>query len=161
MDDSRAARSGCWPRRAGLAGCPGRTTGARVRRRAAESVGESRSRVAIARAGLPTPVLQWEVRDGDGHLVGRADFGWPDQRTVGEFDGRGQVRPPAAARPGAGRRVYAEKLREDAIRATDLGGGPLDLGRARRRSPPVAARIRDALPHLTPRTQQLGSSHRS
>jgi hypothetical protein len=44
----------------------------------ADSVGESRSRVAIAAAGLPTPVLQWEVRaEGTGGFVGRVDFGWP------------------------------------------------------------------------------------
>ena len=53
-----------------------------------ESVGESRSRVAIARAGLPPPVPRWEVRDSAGRLVGRVDFGWPEQGVVGEFDGR-------------------------------------------------------------------------
>ncbi|HWN32987.1 MAG TPA: hypothetical protein VNP03_09585 [Pseudonocardia sp.] len=53
-----------------------------------ESVGESRSRVAITRAGLPPPTPQWEVRDAAGRLVGRVDFGWPEQGVVGEFDGR-------------------------------------------------------------------------
>lgn len=81
------------------------------------SVGESRSRVAMARAGLPVPVLQWEVRDRAGGLVGEVDFGWPGLRTVGEFDGRikyGRLQDAAEA-------VYREKLREDAIRAEDLG----------------------------------------
>jgi hypothetical protein len=84
------------------------------------SVGESRSRVAIARAGLPPPVLQWEVRRSDGTFVGRVDFGWPRYRTVGEFDGRvkyGRLVPPGE---DAGEVVYREKLREDALRAEDL-----------------------------------------
>ncbi len=53
-----------------------------------ESVGESRSRVGIARCGLPTPDPQWEVRDRDGRLLGRADFGWREHKVAGEFDGR-------------------------------------------------------------------------
>jgi hypothetical protein len=83
------------------------------------SVGESRSRVAIAAAGLPAPVLQWEVRDRAGRLVGYTDFGWPEHRTVGEFDGR--VKYGRLLQPGQdpGDAVYAEKLREDRLR--DLG----------------------------------------
>lgn len=84
--------------------------------RRAESVGESRSRVAIWRAGLPAPELQWVV-DG----VGRADFGWPARRTVGEFDGL--VTYGRLLRPGQDPAdvVVAEKLREDALRAAGLG----------------------------------------
>lgn len=81
------------------------------------SVGESRSRVAIARAGLPTPVLQWVVRNPAGRSVGEVDFGWPHLRTVGEFDGRikyGRLQDAAEA-------VYEEKQREDALRVEDLG----------------------------------------
>ena len=48
----------------------------------AESVGETRSRVAIQRAGLPPPVLQYAV------IGTRTDFCWTDRRTVGEFDGK-------------------------------------------------------------------------
>ena len=53
-----------------------------------ESVGESRSRVAIARVGLPEPRLQWEVLSRSGTITGRVDFGWPKRCAVGEFDGR-------------------------------------------------------------------------
>jgi hypothetical protein len=75
-----------------------------------ESPGESLSRVAIAAAGLPRPVLQAWV--GDGHdVVGRVDFLFEGQRTVGEFDGLGKY---------ADRRdLVAEKRREDRLR--DLG----------------------------------------
>lgn len=84
------------------------------------SVGESRSRVALRRAGLPDPVLQWEVRDGDGRLIGYVDFGWPAHGVVGEFDGR--TKYGRLLRPGAdpGDVVYAEKLREDRLRAEGL-----------------------------------------
>ena len=84
-----------------------------------ESVGESRSRVAILRAGLPVPVPQWQVLDRDGSVIARTDFGWPGLRTVGEFDGR--IKYGRLLRPGqdAGDVVFAEKLREDRLR--DLG----------------------------------------
>lgn len=82
----------------------------------AESVGESRSRVAIARAGLPPPLPQWEIRDRVGSIVGRSDFGWPEHGVAGEFDGR--IKYGRLLRPGeqAGDAVYREKRREDALR---------------------------------------------
>ena len=45
------------------------------------------------------------------------DFAWPEQRTVGEFDGK--VECGRLLRPGQSPEdvVYAEKLGEDAIRA--------------------------------------------
>jgi hypothetical protein len=121
-----------------------------------ESVGESRSRVAIARAGLPPPVPQWEVRDDTGRLVGRVDFGWPEQGVVGEFDGRvkygrtdwsgydsaGRGRPQADRDPGEA--VYREKRREDELRAqrlTVVRWAWADLERFE----PVAARLGRAI----------------
>jgi hypothetical protein len=82
-----------------------------------ESVGESRSRLAIQRAGLPRPDLQWEVR-GDGRTY-EVDFAWPELRTVAEFDGLSKY--GRLLRPGQdpAEVVVAEKLREDEIR--DLG----------------------------------------
>ncbi|GAA3699117.1 hypothetical protein GCM10022204_14510 [Microlunatus aurantiacus] len=81
-----------------------------------ESVGESFSRLTINQAGLPTPVLQLEVFDDHGVLIGRCDFAWPDRRTLGEFDGR--VKYGRLRRPGetAEQAVHREKLREDALR---------------------------------------------
>lgn len=105
------------------AGWPGIPTARRVVAFAdagGQSPGESRSRVAIARAGLPEPVLQWPVRSAGGDVVGFADFAWPQLRTVGEFDGRtkyGRLLRPGETPEEA---VYREKLREDAFRAEDL-----------------------------------------
>ena len=85
-----------------------------------ESVGESRSRVILDRMRLPRPTPQWEVRSWRGRLLGRADFGWPELGTVGEFDGRGKY--GRLLRPGEtpGDAVFAEKLREDAFRDEGL-----------------------------------------
>lgn len=85
------------------------------------SVGETRSRIALRDAGLPVPVLQWRVRASDGTEVAQTDFGWPELRTVGEFDGR--VRYGRSLRPGQdlAEVLFEEKRREDAVRAEDLG----------------------------------------
>ncbi len=83
---------------------------------ASESVGESRSRVAIARLGLSPPTLQLAITTSSGLRVGICDFGWREDRVVGEFDGK--VKYGRLLKPGqsAGDVVFAEKRREDAIR---------------------------------------------
>ncbi|MFE5699711.1 hypothetical protein [Rhodococcus koreensis] len=83
-----------------------------------ESVGESRSRVMLARAGLAVPSQQGEVFDPGGRRVGRVDFHF-DGIVLGEFDGR--VKYGRLLKPGQspGDAVFAEKQREDALR--DLG----------------------------------------
>jgi hypothetical protein len=81
---------------------------------AAESVGESRSRVLMDRARLPTPVLQWAVPALP--WLGPCDFGWPELGTVGEFDGRfayGRLLGPGQ---DPGDVLVAERRREHAIR---------------------------------------------
>jgi len=115
-DETRARRRAAeGDRLARRAGCPARR---RLRGARSESIGESRSRVAIALAGLPPPQLQWPVRLGGSTAY--TDFAWPERRTVGEFDGK--VKYGRLLRPGQspGDVVYAEKLREDAIRAQGL-----------------------------------------
>lgn len=87
----------------------------------AESVGESYSRAAFESLGFEQPVLQHVFRDKEG-FIGRADCWWPQQRVVGEFDGRAKyldasVRGDASPEEA----VYREKLREDRIRALGLG----------------------------------------
>jgi hypothetical protein len=89
----------------------------------AESVGESRSRFLFAELGLPSPKTQVTIRDETGQIVGRVDFLFLEECTVGEFDGRMKY-GRALAEPNAepmdpGEVVYREKLREEALR--DLG----------------------------------------
>jgi hypothetical protein len=83
-----------------------------------DSVGESRSRLAIQQAGLPAPVLQWKV-EGAGRVF-ETDFGWPELRTVGEFDGLSKYGRLLKPGDDPADVVVAEKLREDEIRDLDL-----------------------------------------
>jgi hypothetical protein len=104
---------------AGMGAVPGSRRASRVVAFAdarAESVGESRSRVLIARLGLPAPDLQVTLRREDGSNIARCDFGWREHRTVAEFDGR--LKYGRLLRPGQhpGDAVFDEKVREDAIR---------------------------------------------
>ena len=81
-----------------------------------ESAGESRSRVLFRAVGLPRPESQFRVMNESGAQIARADFGWPEFGTVGEFDGAQKY--GRLLRPGqtAGEQVFREKLREDEIR---------------------------------------------
>jgi hypothetical protein len=77
-----------------------------------ETVLESLSWARFLEWGLPLPELQHEFWDDDG-FVGRVDFWWPRFRLVGEADGR--------LKYATGDDLYAEKYREDRLRALDLG----------------------------------------
>jgi very-short-patch-repair endonuclease len=61
-----------------------------VAARATVGVTESPLEAAVLKlirdAGLPTPMLQYEVRDGD-RFVGRVDFAYPEERVAIEADG--------------------------------------------------------------------------
>ena len=107
-----------------IAGTPGSRSAARAVSAAdgrSESVGESRSRVMLHRWKLAPSALQFEVRSGDGDLLGRSDFAWESDRLLGEFDGR--TKYGRLLRPGQdpGDVVFAEKRREDAMRDENWG----------------------------------------
>jgi hypothetical protein len=69
-------------RAAGLPGVPDARRVVAFADARSESVGESRSRVAIALAGLPPPQLQWPVTLGS---TAYTDFAWPEQRIGDRF----------------------------------------------------------------------------
>lgn len=81
-----------------------------------ESVGESRGRWLFWCFRLPAPVPQFEVWDEDGDLRGTCDWGWPELKSLGEFDGKAKY--GRLLRPGqdVGEVVFAEKRREDELR---------------------------------------------
>ncbi len=83
---------------------------------ASESVGESRSRIALARLGLTPPTLQMEIANEAGQQVAICDFGWRDDSVVGEFDGKIKYGRLLKSGQTPGDAVFAEKRREDAIR---------------------------------------------
>jgi hypothetical protein len=82
----------------------------------AESPGESLTRLACLRGGLPQPQTQAVVRDRSG-FVGRVDLLWEEHRTVAEFDGRVKYGVPETGGSGRGDEVlWREKRREDRLR---------------------------------------------
>lgn len=84
---------------------------------ASGSAGESLSRVAIHRAGLPAPVLQQRFDDAAG-LAGIVDFWWPEAGVIGEFDGVGKyLRDLSGRGRDTAQIVIDEKRREDRLRA--------------------------------------------
>ena len=58
----------------------------------AESPPETRLRLLMLRAGLPTPSAQYRVFDGEG-FVARVDFAFPDLKLAIEYDGAWHGRP--------------------------------------------------------------------
>ncbi|MBQ1443312.1 MAG: type IV toxin-antitoxin system AbiEi family antitoxin domain-containing protein [Renibacterium sp.] len=85
-----------------------------------ESVGESMSRAQIHLLRLPPPELQQTFTLPDGRIA-RTDFYWRRLGIVGEFDGKEKYfRGDWAGGADPGERVYAEKLREDGLRALGL-----------------------------------------
>jgi hypothetical protein len=83
---------------------------------ASASVGESRCRWFFWRHGIPAPLLQFPVHDGD-ELIGIVDWAWPARKALGEFDGRIKYGRLLEAGMEPGDVVFAEKRREDRIRA--------------------------------------------
>ncbi len=89
---------------------------------AAESPGESLSRLVLREQGVPEPQLQFRLRvplPGGGWSDFRTDFGWERQRVVGEFDGKAKYERYLGQGETPGDSVFREKQREDAIRRAD------------------------------------------
>jgi hypothetical protein len=89
----------------------------------AENAGESRGRWQFWRFSLPAPICQYPVYDADGVLVAICDWGWPELKRLGEFDGK--IKYGRLLKPGqtAGDVIFAEKRREDLLR--ELTGFPM------------------------------------
>jgi uncharacterized protein DUF559 len=62
----------------------------------AESPGETRLRVALVRAGLPPPEVQYRIVDEHGFVLARADLAYPDARLILEYDGAAHFDPESA-----------------------------------------------------------------
>lgn len=80
-----------------------------------ESVGESRCCYLFWGWGLPAPIPQYEIRDADGRLLGRADFALPEHRLIIEFDGRVKYTALRSAGESIEDVVLREKRREERI----------------------------------------------
>ncbi len=70
----------------GTPGCVAARRAVRLMDGRSESVLESRSRLAMLDAGVPTPIPQYEIID-DGRVLARVDFAWPELGVIAEADG--------------------------------------------------------------------------
>jgi hypothetical protein len=125
----------------------------------AESPLETRGRLRIIGAGLPTPQLQVEIR-ASGRLVGVAD-GWFEEAAVAvEFDGRVKYSTPWRGRSPE-QVLWEEKRREDEMRSLDIRVvriADADLGE---RWPAIAARIASLLATPGPAVRRFTAVPRS
>ena len=78
----------------------------------AESPMESEARLAMIDGGLPRPVLQYEIIDGNGELR-RVDFAWPEERVAAEYDGIDWHSGPEAMRRDRRRQAALQDVRVD------------------------------------------------
>jgi hypothetical protein len=84
-----------------------------------DSFYESSARAAMHILGFEAPQLQVVLRDNQGVMI--PDFLWPRVRRVGEFDGKVKYTRDAYTKGNPSEVVWAEKKREDRLRALDLG----------------------------------------
>lgn len=80
-----------------------------------ESVGETRIRYLCWAQHLPTPVPNFPVRDGYGHVLYRVDLAWPELGVFLEFDGRAKYERWRRDGESAGDCVERERRRENHI----------------------------------------------
>lgn len=107
---------------AGLHGWPGASRAVRAAALAdgrAESPLETRTRLRIVGAGLPTPALQVEIHAG-GRLVGVLDAWFEEAAVALECDGRVKYTDPWRGRTPE-RVLWEEKRREDELRSLGIG----------------------------------------
>ena len=126
----------------------------------AESPLETRGRLRIVGAGLPTPELQVEIR-GAGRLVGVVDA-WFDEAAVAvEFDGRVKYTRPVArplARAGrCGTRSDARTNCGHSTSASSASSTPISV----RRWPAKEARLRALLASPGPGTRRFTATPRA
>lgn len=91
----------------------------------AESAAESVSRVTMARAGMPAPLLQYQVTDESG-WVADGDFGWPELGVVGEVDGEEKYKKQVEKGQSVGKVVRNQQDRDESIR--QAGSWPTHWG---------------------------------
>ena len=87
------------------------------------------SRVVFADHGIPMPIPQLEVLDGLGRFVARSDFGWEEERTLGEFDGKQKygrllLRPVSHPRMRCSRRSAGRTGYVTWVGRSSAGSGP-------------------------------------
>jgi hypothetical protein len=84
-----------------------------------ESVGETRTRLALLAAGFPPPELQPEIYDENGRFVGRPDLAYVQAGVLIEFDGKIKYQRALIGDADVTEVILREKRREE--RLAELG----------------------------------------
>ncbi|MFC5928354.1 hypothetical protein D6T64_07265 [Cryobacterium melibiosiphilum] len=73
----------------GQRGCRGLREAAALARARVDSPKETETRLLLVDAGLPEPIVNFEVADARGRFLGRVDLAWPAFRVCVEYEGDG------------------------------------------------------------------------
>jgi hypothetical protein len=119
---------------------------------------ETRGRLRIVGAELPTPELQVEIRTA-GRLVAVVDAWFEKAAVAVEFDGRIKYSDPWRERSPA-RVLWEEKRREDELRALDIRVVRVAYDDLGARWPLLEARLRDLIASPGPPVRRFTSTAR-
>jgi hypothetical protein len=118
---------------------------------------ETRGRLRIVGAGLPTPKLQVEIR-ADGRLVGIVDAWFEEAAVAVEFDGRIKYTDPWRDRTPQ-QVLWDEKRREDELRALEIRVVRIvDADLAPARWPRTEDQLRRLLAHPGPSERRFSAT---
>ncbi len=84
-----------------------------------DSPKETEARLLIVDAGLPEPIVNFELTDASGSFVARVDLSWPDVRVCVEYEGDGHRTDKRRFRADITRRERIEDHDWRVIRITD------------------------------------------
>ncbi|WP_157803016.1 hypothetical protein [Compostimonas suwonensis] len=100
----------------------------------AESPAESELRVVLALAGLPTPLVNHEIRTRTGRFIARVDLLFPENRLVVEYQGDHHRTDQKQWRRDLARaaELESERYRVTEVTADDLRSEPALIARIRR-----------------------------
>ncbi|MBG6214204.1 hypothetical protein RCH23_002689 [Cryobacterium sp. CAN_C3] len=107
---------------AGLTGrraCRALREAAALARSAVDSPQETKTRLFLVDAGIPEPVVNFEIRDAEGYFVARVDLSWPRFKLCIEYEGDGHRSDPRRFRADITRRERVEEQGWRMIRITD------------------------------------------
>jgi predicted transcriptional regulator of viral defense system len=124
----------------------------------AESALETRGRLRIVGAGLPTPELQVEIRVA-GRLIAVVDAWFEEAALAVEFDGRVKYTDPWRGRDPA-QVLWEEKRREDDVRSLDIRVIRIADADVDRGWPPMETRLRSELAKPGPSPRRFTATPR-
>ena len=114
-DELRAVTAGLTRRR----GCRALREAAALARAAVDSPQETKTRLFLVDAGIPEPVVNFEILDSGGVFVARVDLAWPRFKVCIEYEGDGHRTDVRQFRVDITRRERVEDERWRMVRITD------------------------------------------